>query len=267
MKSQTLAIFLINISVLFGQDVYNWQNYTDMKNVSSCQTSDNGLWAATSGGAFFYNFNTGKYLTLHKNDGLVGSSLKSVTVDSEGKIWFGGDEGAINVYLPDSKQIKTILDIYNDKEQSNKSITDLESAGDTIFVCTDFGLSLVDLKNYIFYDTFFKYGTFQPYIKVNSSLKAGLIYLATNAGVAIQKEGAQNLSAPESWNTYTVQNGLPSNTVTKIIKMNGSVIAATDKGISIMTDSVWTPFLTQFNNVAINDIFLRNDSLFISVGK
>ena len=218
MKFQFIVFLLIGISVINAQDTYNWQNYTDMKNVRSVQITENGFWAASGGGGFYYDMVTHTFLKLHKNDGLIGSSLKAVTIDNENKIWFGDDNGAIDVYNPDSKQVKTILDIYNDNEQSNKSINYFEPAGDTIFICTDFGLSLVDSKNYIFFDTFFKYGNFEPYVQVNASRKDGLIYLATSAGVAIQKEGAQNLSAPESWNTYTVDDGLPSNNINKIWK-------------------------------------------------
>ncbi len=267
MKFQIILILLINISILNAQDTYNWQDYTDMKNVNAVSGGGNGAWAASIGGGFFFDGTTGKYITLHKNDGLIGSSLNAVTIDNNGKVWFGGDEGAVDVYNPVSEQMKTILDIYNDQEQSNKSINNLETVGDTIYVCTDFGLSLIDANSYIFYDTFFKYGNFQPYTKVNSSLSADLIYLATSAGVAIQKHGAKNLSAPESWNTYTIQDGLPSNNISKIIKMNSSVIAATDKGLSIKTDSTWAPYLTQFNNTAISDLLLRSDSLFIVTGR
>lgn len=267
MKFHLLVYLLFSINFLFGQQTSNWKNYTDMKNVRAVQAAQNGVWAASSGGGFFYNTGTGKFITLHKNDGLIGSSLNAAAVNIDGKIWFGGDEGAIDVYDPSAGQIKTILDIYNDKEQSNKSINDLESIGDTIYASTDFGLSLIDSKSYFFYDTFFKYGNFQPYVKVNSSFKAGLLYLATSAGAAIQKPGAENLSAPESWNTYTTQDGLPSNNVSRIIKINNSVIAATDKGLSILNDSTWSPFLTQFNNTPVTDLLLRADSLFIAVGR
>ncbi len=266
MKFHFLLLLLFSIHYLYGQETYNWKNYTDMKNVSSVQSAQTGIWAATSGGGFLYNTESGEFLTLHKNDGLIGSSLNAVAINMDGKIWFGGAEGAIDVYDPATGQLKTILDIYNDTEQSNKGINNLESIGDTIFACTDFGLSLLDSKNYLFYDTFFKYGNFQPYVKVNNSFKAGLIYLATSAGAAIQKEGAENLSAPESWKTYTTQNGLPSNNVLRIIKINNSVIAATDKGLSILNDSLWSPFLTQFNNTPVNDLLVKADSLFIAVG-
>jgi ligand-binding sensor domain-containing protein len=261
------SIFLLVFtSVITAQEVFNWQNYTDMKNVVSSETTGKGIWAATSGGAFFYNSTTKEFKTLHKTDGLYTSSLNAVTIDADGKTWFGGDDGTLDSYDPLTAQMKTILDIYN-SDKTLKGINELKSSGDTIFVSSDFGLSLVDSRNYIFHDTFFKFGSFPPYTKVNSSFKAGILYLATSAGAAIQKTGAVNLSAPESWNTYTNLNGLPSSNVTKIIKLNSSVIAATDKGLSILNDTTWSSFLPQFNNVIINDLLIKSDSLFIAAGK
>lgn len=267
MKFKFLISFIILIffSIINAQEVSNWQNYTDMKNVRSVLGTQNGLWAASSGGGFFYNSQTNNFKTLHKSEGLIGSSINAVTIDTDGKIWFGGDDGTIDVYDPLNDKMKTILDIYN-SNNITKNINDLTSGGDTIFVSTDFGLSLIDSRNYVFYDTYFKFGNFQPYIKVNSALHTGLLYLATSGGAAIQKEGATNLSAPESWNSYTTQDGLPSNNVIKIIKLNNSIIAATDKGLSILNDSTWSAFLPQFNNQKINDLFLRSDSLFITTG-
>ncbi len=258
-------LILILISNINAQEVSNWQNYTDMKNVRSIQGTDNGVWAATSGGGFFYNSETNNFKTLHKSDGLIGSSLSAVVIDTDGKIWFGGDDGTIDVYNPVTDKIKTILDIYN-SNNIIKGINDLTSGGDTIFVSTDFGLSLINSRNYFFYDTYFKFGNFQPYIKVNSVLNANLLYLATSGGVAIQKEGATNLSAPESWNSFTTQEGLPSNNVIKIVKLNNSIIAATDHGLSILNDSTWSNYITQFIDQPINDLFTRSDSLYITTG-
>jgi ligand-binding sensor domain-containing protein len=267
MKFHILVSFLLLfiVSNLYGQQVSNWQTYTDMKNVSSLKGTNNGFWAATSGGGFFFNSASGNFKTLHKSDGLVGTSLKAVTLDKYGKVWFGGSNGTLDVYDPSSDKINPILDIYN-SGNINKGINELNPRGDTILVSSDFGLSLVNSRNYFFYDTFFKFGNLQAYTKVNSTLKSDLFYLATSGGVAIQKDGAVNLSAPESWNSYTTEDGLQSNNVFKIVKINNQVIAGTDKGLSLYNDTSWTDFLPQFNDQPVNDLFIKSDSLFIVIG-
>ncbi|MCH7516809.1 MAG: hypothetical protein IIB08_06775, partial [Bacteroidetes bacterium] len=81
--------------------------------------------------------------------------------------------------------------------------------------------------------------------------------------VAIQKPGTTNLSAPESWSTYSSINGLPSDKVFKIVSFRDTIIASTDNGFAIFNGSSWLPFLSQFNNKSISDIVAMDDSLFI----
>ncbi len=248
-----------------SQQPSNWKNYTDMQQIHSAASVPGGIWAATSGGGFFYNSADSTFKTYHKTEGLTGISLTSVTVDGQGKIWFGSSEGAIDVYNPADNSITPILDIFN-SDKSSKSIRELRASGDTILVSTDFGVSLIDSKNLVFGDTYFKFGGFSSNIPVNSSLKAGLIYTCTASGVAIQKKGAINLSAPESWNVYTTADGLPSNNVNKLISFGGSVIAATDKGLAQFDGTKWSSFLSSMNGKNIGDVTGAGDTLFVLAG-
>ncbi len=244
-----------------SQQATNWRNYTDMKNVQAITSSGNGIWAATSGGGFQYSTLDNNFKTLHKSDGLYGINLTAITVDNYGKVWFGSAEGIIDVYNPVDNSVKSILDIYN-SDKNSKQINELRTSGDTIFVSTDFGTSLINSKNLFFYDTFFKFGSFPSNTQVNSTLKLDLIYICTTEGVAIQKNGATNLSAPESWNVYTTSDGLPSNNVNKLILFNASIIAATSTGLASFNGNTWQSFLPQLNG-NINDILSVGDSLFL----
>ncbi len=258
-----ISILFISFASLPGisQQATNWRNYTNMQNVQAIAATDNGTWAATSGGGFEYLPDNNGFKTLHKSDGLFGINLTAVTVDSFGKVWFGSAEGIIDVYNPADNSVRSILDIYN-SDKSPKQIIELGNSGDTIFVSTSFGISLIDAKNVVFYDTFFKFGSFPSNIQVNSIFKLNLLYACTNNGIAVQKEGANNLSAPESWNVYTTNDGLPSNTVNKIIQYHNSLISATANGMSSFNGTAWQNFLPQLNG-NINDLLAAGDSLFI----
>jgi ligand-binding sensor domain-containing protein len=247
---------------IFSQVATNRKNYSDMKNIESIAVSDKAILGATDGGGFFYDIPDNSFKTFHKTDGLNGVSLTSVTIDKFGKVWFGSSSGIIDIYNPETNDFKTILDIYN-SDKSSKKINGLSSSGDTIVVSTDFGISLINADNYLFFDTFFKFGNFPANIKVNNSLKTAVLYAGTEQGAAIQKVGATNLSAPESWNVYTTANGLPSNNVTKIVSFNNSIIAATAAGLASFNGTSWLSFIPELNNVFINDIFPKGDSLLI----
>jgi len=233
-----------------------------MKNVKSIVVDGSLFWGASDGGAFSYNTNNKSYTKYSKIDGLNGVLITAVTVDKYGKIWFGSSNGIIDVFDPQTKSFRSILDIFN-TDKSSKVINELTAVGDTIFLSSDFGISLVNATNYLFIDTFSKFGELPSNISVNSIFNSGLIYACTDRGIAIQKAGATNLSAPESWNVYRTSNGLPSDSATKIVSFNNSIIAATSKGLALFNGSSWTPYIEQLNTRLINDIIVIGDSLFI----
>lgn len=266
MKKILISLFASTfLATALPQQLTNWQNYTDMKQVKSIQSNQNGVWAATGGGGFYYNSLLNEYTRLTKTEGLFSTSLTAVCVDNYGKIWFGGSAGDLNVYNPNDNSIRTLLDIYN-SDKVNKQINDLSVSGDTILISTEFGLTVVDSKSLVFYDTFYKFGNLSSNIRVTSTFKDQKIYAATEFGIAIQKDGATNLSAPESWNVFNTSNGLPSNLVRKIKNFNNTIIAATDKGLASFDGFAWQVYLPDFVNVNIKDIFISNDSLFILNG-
>ena len=246
----------------FPQQVTNWKNYTDMKRVSDVNFSGSVIWAATDGGAFNYSLQDNSFIVLSKADGLQGISLTSLTLDNLGNVWFGSTSGVIDIYNPGDQSFSVILDIAN-SNQVNKRINDLRTISDTIIVSSDFGVSLIDVNSSLFFDTFFKFGEFTTNTRVNYAIKYNLFYVCTDEGIAIQKPGATNLSAPESWNTYNSSDGLPSDKTIKIVKYLNVYVAATDKGLASFDGTQWLPFIPEFNNKYISDIISAGDSLII----
>jgi len=259
-----LAFLFVFLSAVLAcpQQFTNWKNYTDMKEVRNIHAFSNGVWAATGGGAFLYSGSSNSFTTLNKAEGLQGIDLTTVAGDKSGKVWFGSANGIIDIFNPDDNSFRVILDIFN-SNHINKSINDLILSGDTIIVSSDFGVSLIDTDNLLFFDTFFKFGDFPTNTKVNSTVKINLIYICTDEGVAIQKQNAVNLSAPESWHVYNEGDGLPSNKTLKAGKFLSDIIVSTENGFAKLSDTTWIPFLPQFNNIFISDFVIAGDSLLI----
>ena len=260
----SILFYYIIIIPSYAQEATNWQNYTDMKNVQAIFPVSGGICAATSGGGFLYKNNSGSFKTLHRADGMTGQNLTAVTVDKYGKIWFGSADGAIDIYDPSNNSVKSILDIYI-SDKTSKQINELTASGDTIIASTDYGISLINTNDLTFYDTFFRFGSFPSNIKVNNVVKSNLLYASTVSGVAIQKKGATNLSAPESWNVYSSANGLPSNNVNKIIIFQDSIIAATNNGLSVFNNTSWQPYISSLSGNNINDLLTVGDTLYILI--
>ena len=257
-----LFVVPLLISTTLAQQFINWKNYTALKNVQHIAIYNDGFWSAANGGAFRYSFITGEFSTLHKSEGLKGISLTSVTIDNQERTWFGSSDGIIDIYNSNSNKFDVILDIFN-SNQTNKRINDLTSSGDTIIVSSDFGVSLIDANNFLFYDTFFKFGDFPTNTRVNNTLKSGLFYVCTDDGIAIQKPGAINLSAPESWNVYSAAQGLPSDKTFKAGLFQENIIVSTDKGFSRYTNNTWNIFISELTSTYIDDFQIKGDSILI----
>jgi ligand-binding sensor domain-containing protein len=263
MKVCFLFLFVASFNTIsIAQLFTNWQNHTDMKVINDVVLTGTEIISATGGGGFIYSLETNTFSVLHKSDGLNGITLTSVTKDKEGKIWFGSSDGVIDIYNPEEKNVGVILDIFN-SNITNKSINSLSVTGDTLIVSSEFGVSLIDVNSSIFLDTFLKFGSFPSNTNVNSTLKSVLFYVCTNEGIAIQKQNATNLSAPESWDVYSSVDGLPSSKTLKAALYNGSLIVSTDKGFARFSDSTWSVFIPALNGKNISDFVVSNDSIII----
>ncbi len=257
-----ISFMVIYFPLCFSQQPTDWKTYTDMKDVADLVSVQNKIWAATSGGAFSYDMSNTSYKTFHKTDGMQGVILTAVTVDNQGKIWFGSNQGVIDVYDPTTDEFNSILDIAN-SDFSSTAINGLSTFGDTIYVSTEFGVSSINSETLSFIDTYFRLGSFPSDIKVNCTFKSNLIYVCTDYGVAVQKTGATNLSAPESWNNYGQTDGLPSSQINKIVNFNGQIIAATSKGLSIFDGTNWNNYIADLDNQQIIDLLVENANLYI----
>lgn len=255
----SLSVALIISVTSFPQQQSNWQNYADMKSAKDIAATSVGVWSAAQGGAYFYNTTDNSFTTYSKSSGLNGTELTAIGIDTYNKVWFGSASGLIDVFDPQTNSFRSILDISN-SDKTSKKINDITIAGDTVYVATDFGISLIDSKSYLFYDTYFKFGSFTSNIKVNNILFSDLIYASTESGVVIQKAGATNLSAPESWNVYDQNSGLPTGGTNVIGFYNSTLIAGTNSGLYTFDGFAWQPYLS-LTGSKILDLLVIGNSL------
>ena len=258
MKKLTI-IFFAAISIVYSQQVGQWKIYSDMTKISSVINGQSGVWAVTTGGAFKYGFSDNSYTTLTKANGLNSQVLTAVCRDNNGKIWFGSTEGYLNIFDEGTGDVGIIMDIYA-TGKSKRQINNLYVSGDTVFVSTDFGLSLINSANNSFYDSFLKFGTFPTELKVRSTFKSSLIYVVTDNGVAVQKPGTQNLSVPEAWNTFVLGQEISAESATKILAFNGQILLSTNNGIYRFVNNQWQQYLMPGTDV--QDMFRVNNNLY-----
>ena len=273
----THRIFIVALPIIFvyglyntasAQEVYTWEIHTSKQNIKDAVTLNDNIWAATDGGIFEYNIKDSSFQTYTKAEGLAGSFFTAIAKDEKGRIWVGSDGGIIDVINPADNTVHSIYDIYL-SNYVNKAINQLVVKGDSVFVSTDFGLTVIQASTYNNLDSYLKLGSS---FTANTSVSGcaylnGQLYVATASGIAVQKAGSANPAAPESWTDYYSSNGFTASTIHQIASFQNSVIAATNSGLYQFTASgMNASFIPSLQSIAINSIYTQGDSLFILGG-
>jgi ligand-binding sensor domain-containing protein len=258
MKKVLILMLICGYSIL-AQQIKSWQNHTNMVQINDFDIKDGIVWTATNGGVFNYTEFDNSYQTITKSEGLASHTITSIAIDTESKIWIGTSEGYINVYDPFSNVMNTILEIYK-TDKSNKRINDIQISGDTVFVSTEFGLSLINSKDLSFYDSILKFGNFPTETPVENIFIDERLYVVTRAGVAINKEGSFNLIAPEAWDNIDLGSDIPANRIFRLSKYKNQLHAATDRGVIKENNGEWQIFL--YNNFEVVDLLVKDEALY-----
>jgi len=252
MKKIFLILILLS-NFISAQIIKSWHNYSNLRAVAQSCLVDGVVWAATDGGAFSFYPNDSTYQILTKSEGLLSQNITAISSDDENKIWLGTNEGYIIVYAPSTGEIHSILEIYK-TDKSIKTINNITISGDTAFVSTAFGLSLINTKDYSFFDSILKFGDFTSETPVTKVYLGSTIYVITQAGIAYKKSAATNLTAPESWANMNVNSDIPASRVNSIVEDGNTIFAATNKGLLQMTDN-WKAYL--YDDFEVFDIIKK----------
>jgi len=239
----SVFILLISERCLFSQSL-NWENLTDLKNITSvtADPNSNNIYCASKGGLYSVDVTTGKVVTKYTNlDGLLNNNVSSVTVDNKRRLWIGAVDGTISILNLSDNSWKYIYDIKNSTE-SNKSINYLYSAGNFMYIATGYGIQKVSTVNFSFVDApYYKLGTFPTNTTVYSlTLNNNVLYAATKSGVAYANTVTSNLNDPGSWINYNI---VPLNTEVRTIESSGNkIFAGSHAGFNYFDGTAWFPY-------------------------
>ncbi len=258
MKTRIFLIFILSISLIYSQGIGIWKNYTDMKNTNKSFKNGSLIWSATEGGLLEYDSETGEFRFFTKSEGLSSQILTAITFAGS-RIWLGANDGIIDILDTETNTFNRIVDIFT-SDKGKKQINDILISNDKVYLSTDFGISIVNETTFAFEETVTKFGDFPSDTKVNSVNILDRIYVATDRGIAVQKDGAVNLSFPDSWNNFNSAI-FGASTINRIISHQGEIFAATDNGLFVFRNNSWE--LVILNNENVIDIYSNGSSIYL----
>lgn len=237
MKSTLLIVLsIVGVAVAAGQERTfdrpgRWRTFTDMRSVRSLASVKGTIWAVTQGGLFRWESQTETIAKYTNAEGLTSNDLTAVMIDPGGRIWVGTSGGSINVLGPGSNQWIVIDDIKN-SARVQKSIRTFSLSGDSLFIGTDFGVSVFRLSRWEFGDTYANFG-FSVAAAVNSiTVMDNRLWIATDQGMTSAQRFLTNLSAPTSWTRFQTGQGLPANNATCAAFFHDTLVVGTASGVA-----------------------------------
>ena len=259
MKKIFFALIILSLAVTAQE----WQSYTSMRNSNGLALDQNGIWVSTNGGIFHYNFSTNEFQKVMKEQGLGSHNTTALNLDENGNVWIGTLEGIINIYNQNAKEVENINEIFN-SDKTDKRINSIYTSGDTVLAASNFGISLINANTLAFRETASKLGNFQTDFKVNYVTKIdGRIYACLDAGLAVQKINSNNIAAPESWNSISINSVPGANTISQVLKFNNKITLLTNNGVyQEITNGTWS--LLALDDTELRKGMIKNNILYVS---
>ena len=241
-------VVLVSVYTTLGfAGVGKWKTYTakgEIRDLTYDKDSKT-IWAATAGGMFSYRLSDETFQEFTTSEGLRTIDLTAIAIDGRGAIWVGTSNGFLHVYFPSSQTWQYISDIFL-FNAPQKRINALQVVGDTLFILSDIGVSVVSISRMEFGDTYARFGLGSGQIIGNVAalqIFNDKLWLATLNGIASISTTNANPSAPGSWQIYTTAQGVASNAISGFAISNGSLFAATSAGLSVFNGNSWSTVL------------------------
>ena len=254
LKLYFIFLFLI-LHAQSQQHVGQWKSFTNMKSVRCAVQVSGKIWAATGGGVFVFDTTSGLFTQFTNVDGLDTNDVLAVAFDGTHYIWVGEAGGWVNVYDLNTHQWQTIADIANKTESAHKGIQSFSFKNDTVFIVTEFGVSIFKRSHWEFGDTYQNLGFVSPHVTC-ITLQQNRLWIGTDKGLTVSDLGSN------VWTTYTSFSGITSSAVTALAVFNDTVVVGTADGMAYFANGIFTA-LGSFSDKNICDLRVENGTLLV----
>ncbi len=208
MKQLVTVFFLLQVFLLQAQNFEDtWTGYFSYVSVKSITQGNDKIYAAAENSIFTYDFFTQETETISTINGLSGKSI-STAYYSEifGLYIIGYEDGLLEIIKDDDDQILKVVDILNKPTipPNSKTINDFYEYNDKLYISTGYGISVYDLANLEFGDTYF-IGSLGAQINITqTTVLEDFIYASSSTnGVVRALVANDNLIDYQQWSSIT----------------------------------------------------------------
>jgi len=208
MKINKLVVtlcFVMFYQLVIGQDfTESWEGYFSYLNIKDIAQGSSKVFGAAENAIFIYDTTSNDMDTLSTINGLSGETISNLHyIEDNGLLFIGFENGLIQIYSESNQEFKTVVDIIDKVTipSDKKQINDFNVFNGYVYISTNYGISLFDINNLEFGDTYF-IGPNGTQIEVNQAIVfQDKLYAATEIGILNADINNPNLIDYQQWTT------------------------------------------------------------------
>ena len=209
-KIASILIFLLSIG-LVAQNLSLWEGHFSYLKIKDVVETESTVYAASENAIFSYDINTKELKEISTINGLSGEEISTIHYSEEYQLLIiGFENGLIEVYDEINENVISVVDILDKVTipSENKRINHFNEYEDSLYIATDFGISVYSLNRLEFGDTYYLGAGGGQIIVKQTTIFEGNLYAACLASEGI-KRGAltnPNLIDFQEWEQLTTGN-------------------------------------------------------------
>lgn len=205
-----LILLLLSPKFFYSQDYTDsWEGYFSYLDIVAVSKGTGKIFGAAENAIFSYDTETNDIELLSTINGLSGEDISTIKyVEDKGILLIGFKNGLMQVYSESNKEIVSVIDILEKPTipPNDKKINHFMIYGNLAYISTNFGISVYDIENLEFGDTYF-IGAGGTHVKVNQTeVFDGLIYVASQVRIFRASIDNPNLIDFQEWTNLSLGN-------------------------------------------------------------
>lgn len=210
MRKRLYWLLLICYVTVYSQSANNsWLGHYSYNKIVNISQSADKIYGASENSFFTYDLQTNEITKFSTVNGLSGEEISTAFYSqSADKYVLGYGNGLLEVFDPFSEEINKVVDIVDKPTipPNQKAINHILEYNNTLYLSTDFGISLYDINALEFGDTYF-IGPNGSQVEVRQTAILGeFIYAATNSGIYRATVDNDNLIDFQEWQRLITSN-------------------------------------------------------------
>ena len=155
-----LAVVIIFLSSLLQAQNFEdqWTGYFSFASVKSISQGNDKIYGASENAIFTYDLSTQEVATLSTINGLSGALISTIHYsESNNLLVIGYENGLIEIVIDDEENVLSVVDILDKPTipPDRKRINNFIENNGSLYISTQYGISVYDLQSLEFGDTYF----------------------------------------------------------------------------------------------------------------